>query len=130
MKRIIFFVVFLLPFTALLAQGGRAEVDMTSPFSTFTSLVAGTLVVTETLKRILGTYKHTPDIFIQVLSWVVGIILTMFAWIIGLGFLAGMLSYHALLYGIGASLAANGVADTKLLQNIILIIISLFGKKQ
>ena len=129
-KRIIFFAVFLLPFTALLAQGIETEVDLTSFFSTFTSLVAGILVLTEGLKRILGTYKYTPNILIQILSWSVGLILTMFGWIVNLGFLAGLPWYHALLYGLGASLVANGVADTKLLQKIIEVIIYLFGKKQ
>lgn len=129
-KRIVLFAFFLLPFTALLAQGGEVEVDVTSFFNTFASLVAGVILVTEALKRALDTYKHTPDILIQIMSWLVGILLTMFGWLMNLGFLSSMLWYQALLYGFGASLAANGVADTKLVQKIIDIIISLFRKKR
>lgn len=99
--------------------------DFTAFFATFAALVAAIPVVTEFLKNILGKTSETPNAIVQVLSWVVGILLAMFGWWFKLGFLQGIEWYYALLYGFGASLAANGVADTKIIQWIF----SLFVKK-
>jgi hypothetical protein len=130
MKKLISLACFLiLPFTALLAQGSDSG-ELPYHFSTFILLVAIVPIVTEALKKMLGVYKYTPDLLIQILSWSVGILLALFGWWVKLGFLADLLWYQALLYGFGASLAANGVADTKLIQKIIELIISFLNKKK
>jgi len=113
----------------LFAQGvGEIPVPLENyaeAFATFAALVGVIPIVTEFLKRILGANSTTPNALIQTLSWVVGIVLTMFGWWFQLGFLQGIEWYSALLWGFGASLAANGVADTKIIQWIF----SLFVKK-
>ena len=55
----------------------------------------------------------------QIVSWVVGIGITMFGWWQHLGFLDGIEWYIALLYGLGSGLAANGIADTGLIEWVI-----------
>ena len=92
-------------------------------FVTFAALVAVIPVVTEFLKEILSI-KPGGGIWTQVLSWATGILLTLAGWFLDLGFLSGLSAWLALLYGAGASLAANGVFDTQ----IITAIFSLFKK--
>lgn len=67
-----------------------------------------------------------PSIVIQILSWIVGIGICMFGWWQHLGFLDDLDWYIALLYGLGSGLAANGIADTGLIQWII----GLFASKK
>lgn len=129
LKLLTLFAFMLFSTTALFAQdlvgGILPDGDFTEFFTTFGALVAAIPVVTEFLKHLFKVNDNTPKFAIQLLSWGVGIILTMFGWWFQLGFLIGMEWYFALLYGFGASLAANGVADTKIIQWIF----SLFVKK-
>lgn len=116
--------------TVLFAQDNVLEYmvngeEFTEVFTTFVTLVAVIPVVTEFLKNAFKVNGGTPKFLIQLLSWGTGILLTMFGWWFSLGFLAGLEWYYALLYGFGASLASNGVADTKIIQWIF----SLFIKK-
>lgn len=99
--------------------------DIESAFTTFVALVAAIPVVVEFLKNIFGKTKATPNWIVQIFSWTTGVGMTMLGWYLNLGFLSDLTWYWALIYGIGASLAANGVADTK----IIGWIFSLFRKK-
>jgi hypothetical protein len=122
-------VIMLLPATLLFAQDGTTPSDPSSlfesAFATFVGLVAAIPVVVEFFKNLFGKTKATPDWVVLTLSWVVGIIMTMVGWYFNLGFLSGLTWYWALIYGFGASLAANGVADTKIIQWIF----TLFQKK-
>lgn len=115
---------FMMVFTsALLAQGGGltpAETpafDLASAFSTFASLAGFIPVVVATFKKTLG--QNVPPIVTQIFSWVVGIIITMVGWWLKLGFLASLEWYIVLAYGFAASLAANGVANTGLLEGLL-----------
>lgn len=116
-----------LPTTVLLAQEGTAPepLGFEVVFATFVSLVALVPVVVEFAKTLLKVTPATPSWAVQALSWVVGLALTMFGWALQLGFLAGIPWYWALGYGFGASLAANGIADTKIIEWIF----TLFRKK-
>ena len=120
-------VIMLLPATLLFAQDGSEEIpgSFDTVFTTFVALVASIPVVVEFLKNLFGKTKATPDWAVQVFSWGTGIIMTMFGWFLHLGFLDGLTWYWALIYGFGASLAANGVADTKIIEWIF----SLFRRK-
>ena len=106
-------------FAAVTGDDG-ASVDYGSVFATFASLVAVIPFVTETLK---GLFRITQPIVSQVISWLVGALLAMFAWWLGLGFLDGTLWWVALIYGLAASLAANGVFDTGLIEWLVGLII-------
>ena len=126
-KILMLMVVMLLPVTLLFAQDGSEEIPRSfdTVFTTFVALVASIPVVVEFLKNLFGKTKATPDWAVQVFSWGTGIIMTMFGWFLHLGFLDGLTWYWALIYGFGASLAANGVADTKIIEWIF----SLFRRK-
>ena len=60
------------------------------------------------------------------LNWVLGIGVCMFGWWQDLGFLADLDWQIALMYGIGAGIAASGFAETGLIQWLI----SLFARKK
>lgn len=126
-KILMLMVIMLLPATLLFAQDGSEEIpgSFDTVFTTFVALVASIPVVVEFLKNLFGKTKATPDWAVQVFSWGTGIIMTMFGWFLHLGFLDGLTWYWALIYGFGASLAANGVADTKIIEGIF----SLFRRK-
>lgn len=96
--------------------------DFGAVFGSFAALVAAIPVVVELIKKLL---PKMPSWLTQTVSWVIGIAMTMFGWFMHLGFLDGLPWYIALAYGFGASLAANGIADTGLVQWII----GLFSRK-
>ena len=101
--------------------------DVTQPetamgFGTFAAMVAIIPFVTEIFKKI----PNLPGLVIQILSWVIGVVLSLIGWKFNIGFLAGLTWYIALLYGIAAGLVANGVFDT----GIINWILGIFGMKQ
>lgn len=106
-------------FAAVTGDVGGA-VDYVSVFATFASLVAAIPFVTEALN---GLLRITSPVARQIISWLVGALLAMFAWWLGLGFLDGALWWVALMYGLAASLAANGVFDTGLIEWLVGLII-------
>jgi hypothetical protein len=127
MKVLMLMVIMLLPTTLLFAQDSSGEIPgaFETAFTTFVALVAAIPVVVEFLKSMFKVNDQTPSWVVQLLSWGTGLIMTMFGWFLHLGFLDGLTWYWALIYGFGASLAANGVADTQIIQWIF----SLFKKK-
>ena len=62
----------------------------------------------------------------QLVSWCVGLVCVMLLWWLDAGFVSDVSWDIALFYGFGASLVANGVADTGLVQWVI----GLFRKKR
>lgn len=127
-KLSVVFVFMLLSTAVLFAQGGDSPElpsDLSEVFTTFLTLVAVIPVIVEFIKAAISKTEHTNNTLILIISWGAGLVVTMFGWFFGLGFLEGIEWYYALLYGFGASLAANGVADTKIIQWIF----SLFIKK-
>ena len=85
-------------------------------FETFFALVAFIPFVVQFLRTLL--FPKATGIAVQIFSWVVGLAITLTGWALNLGFLAGLSIWLAILYGIGASLAANGVYDTGLITAI------------
>jgi hypothetical protein len=117
MKKLLL-LVFLFSAVAFVSHGqgevGEALNPVSGAFATFAALTAVIPLATEFLKRIL--FKDGAGGFaVQLLSWITGIVLTLFGWWLGLGFLSDMSLWMALLYGLGASLAANGVFDTDII---------------
>ena len=92
-------------------------------FETFFSLVAFIPVAVQLLRKVFMPYAKGLEV--QIFSWAVGILITIAGRLLNLGFLAELSIWTAMLYGVGASLAANGVFDT----GIITAIFGLFGKK-
>lgn len=91
----------------------------------FILIVSAILFITEFLKKILGKTKNSPNIIVQALSWIVGVFLTVICQLAGLSILQDVSILTAMLYGLFASLCANGIADTKIIQSFLL----LFKKK-
>lgn len=111
---------------AQVVEPTETPTDYTAVFSTFAALVAFIPIVVEFIKKLFKTTSATNSLIIQISSWVIGIVITMVGWYFKLGFLDGVQWYFALLWGVAASLAANGIADTQVIKAIF----SLFtGKK-
>ncbi len=108
MKKLILLMVFgLISFGTFAQDGGSFEPD--SLFTTFVTLVAGIPFIVEAVK---GVFNPKDRLLTQLISWGTGIAVTMFGWWFGIGFLHGLLWWNALIIGVFASLAANGVYDT------------------
>ena len=106
------------------------ETDIENPanpfsgiFETFFALVAFLPIAIQFLKKLI--IPKVDGIWAQIFSWVIGIAITLVGWLLHFGFLDGLSFWIALLYGAGASLAANGIFDTGIIQAIF----GLFGKK-
>lgn len=85
----------------------------------FLSLSAIVAVIPLIVEIVKGFSPSMEGIVTQIVSWVVGVGITMFGWWQNLGFLEGTEWYIALLYGLGSGLAANGIADTGLIEWVI-----------
>lgn len=122
MKRLLLFFVLTLGFvSASFAQTGTApDVDYDSMIATFAGFVGGIVLLTEGIKSLL---PKMDGLATQVVSWLVGIVCAMLLWWLDAGFVADVDWYIALLYGLGTSLVANGVADTGFVQWIIGLIV-------
>jgi hypothetical protein len=134
MKRFVFLVMSVL-FLALVCVpafgqdvGGDSAIPayagMKYGFETFAALVAVSPVIAEILKKTV--FKSSSSLVNQIISWIVGLLVTFAVWGFGWGFLAGMEWWLVLLYGLGASLAANGIFDTGIITGIL----GVFGKKK
>lgn len=107
--------------TPLFAQTDTGT-DYDSMFATFAALVAVIPFIAEPLKNLI---KPKKEVWAWLLTWSVGVVITMLAWVLNVGFLNGEVWWVALLYAIAAAFCANGVFDTGLVEWII----GLFKKK-
>lgn len=106
--------VLVVPTIALGANGGLPDIG--NPFVSFLALSAAIPLIAE---LVIKLFKPPAGIWTQIVSIVVGIGLTMFGWWFGLGFLSGLIWWHALIVGLCASLAANGIWDTGIYEAIL-----------
>lgn len=122
MKRIMLFLMLMLgTVSVVMAQGPDVPVtDYDAMIGTFAGFAAGVVVLTEGLK---GLFPNMKGWVTQIVSWCVGIAGAMLLWWLDAGFVSDVQWYIALLYGFGASLVANGVADTGLVQWLIGLIV-------
>ena len=111
------------PIVAIVDEGEQPANQPDKIFETFFTLVAFIPIVVQFLRKLI--IPNSKGLGVQIFSWVIGIAITIIGWLLHLGFLDGISIWLALLYGAGASLAANGVFDT----GIITAIFSLFEKK-
>lgn len=125
MKRIMLFMMLMLgTVSAVMAQGADVPAtDYDAMIDTFAGFVGGVVVLTEGLK---GLFPNMKGWVTQLVSWCVGLVCAMLLWWLDAGFVSDVSWDIALLYGFGASLVANGVADTGLVQWVI----GLFRKKR
>ena len=125
MKRIMLFMMLMLvTVSSVMAQVVDVPAtDYEAMISTFGGFIGGVVVLTEGLK---GLFPQMKGWVTQLMSWCVGLVCVMLLWWLDAGFVSDVRWDIALLYGFGASLVANGVADTGLVQWVI----GLFRKKR
>ena len=108
MKKLILFFVLMLGFvSAAFAQTGEVAIgtDYDSMIATFAGFAGCVVLLTEGIKALFPKME--------------GLAAAMLLWWLDAGFVADVEWYIALLYGFGASLVANGIADTGLVQWLI-----------
>lgn len=93
-------------------------------FATFASVAALTGVLTEAIKKLFK--EELPNWAKIGISWGVGIVLGLFAWMFDLGMFNGLEWWQTLLWGLGAGLSANGLWDSGLIEWLF----SLFTSKK
>jgi hypothetical protein len=126
MKRFLFLVTALFFFCTSAALAAKTEAEAPvyeNVLLSFSALSVGVVFFVEAIRRLAPSLSGTV---IRAISWLVGIMVCFFGWFNELGFLAGLEWYGVLMYGLGISLASNGIADTGLIQWIV----SLFARKK
>ena len=78
--------------------------SLESVYADFTTLVGGTIVITQALKAI----PAVKNFLTIVVSWGTGLALTAIGYFGELGFLVGLQVWEFILIAVGVSLAANG----------------------
>ena len=118
MKRFLLFFVLMLGFVSVtFAQTGEtSDVNYDNMIAFFACFTGCVVLLTEGIKAI---FPKMQGLATQIVSWLVGLVATMLLWWLDAGFVEGVTWYIALLYGFGASLVSNGIADTGLVQWII-----------
>lgn len=84
-------------------------------FTSFTGLVAAIVPFTSLVNRVVNATGQMK----QYLSWAVALALCVVPYYFDWGIFAGVDWYVPYIYALGAGLASNGVADTKLVQAIL-----------
>ena len=125
---ILFFVLTLGFVSAAFAQAGEVSTatDYDSMIATFAGFAGCVVLLTEGIKTL---FPKMEGLVTQIVSWAVGLVAAMLLWWLDAGFVADVEWYIALLYGLGASLVANGIADTGLVQWLIGLITKRTGSK-
>ena len=119
MKRLMMFFALTLGLVSTVMAGtgdAQASVDYDGMIATFAGFAGCVVVLTEGVKAL---FPKMEGLLTQVVSWAVGLVAAMLLWWLDAGFVADAEWYVALLYGLGASLVANGIADTGLVQWLI-----------
>ena len=98
--------------------GGGFDLS-TGMIATFAGFAGCVVLLTEGIKAL---FPKMEGLITQIVSWTVGLVAAMLLWWLDAGFVADVEWYIALLYGFGASLVANGIADTGLVQWLIALI--------
>lgn len=119
------FTFFLVMPTLMAATGGELTTgDITEHFATVSGIVALTVTFTEIIKRWLGAY----DNFARAVSWITGFIVSYAGWLMNAGLLDNLQWWQVLIYGFGASLAANGLFSIPVVKSIIKSILYMIKK--
>ena len=119
MKKLILFFALMLGFVSVVfAQTGdvSTSMDYDSMIATFAGFAGCVVLLTEGIKTL---FPKMEGLATQIVSWCVGLVAAMLLWWLDAGFVADVEWYITLLYGFGASLVANGIADTGLVQWLI-----------
>lgn len=121
MKRLLIIMILTLLSFPLMAQEVDASGTSEGVFTTFATLIGIIPLVVESFKKLFKINSKTNNKIVQIFSWVIGIVICMVVWLLGLGIFATMTWWEAFLWGIATSLASNGVADTRIIKGLFSI---------
>lgn len=99
-------------------DGGGSGGDILDYLMSFGTFVAAIPLLIDFLNSII----KLSGLPLQILSWCIGLVMGILAHFLGLGIFAELSLLSTLLVSIGASLAANGLADTGLIRTILNLI--------
>ena len=112
---------------ALFAQSeDLPSINLSDYVSSFAIFVTTVMVLVQAIKERLEVKKTA----LVVLSWSLGLVLAAAAYFLKLGFFASLDLIEALLYGIGGSLASNGIISVDKVQMLISFAVRLIPKKK
>ena len=112
--------------TMLFAQGDTDPLDLSEYAGSFGAFVSTVLLLTQMI-RDWGKIKGTVLI---ILSWGLGVILSIGGYYGDVGFFEPLTLLDSVLYGVGASAVANGLAGLGVVQMIISFVIGTYKKNK
>ena len=96
--------------------------DTPSNFADYVATFAAMVAVIPVVVEFFRTKLNMSGLALQILSWAMGVVIAVAAYFLNMGIFAGILLWHALVIGAGAALAANGIANTGIIQTILNLI--------
>lgn len=90
---------------------------MTETFLTLGGFSTSLIVIVEFIKK----HKNWKPWIIRGLSWTIGIVIAMLAWVLHFG-IFDVIWWQAIIIGFGGSLISNGFATTEVIQNILILL--------
>ena len=135
MKFMLFFALILLVSSSVVfAQSIQGDVADPTSFDfwtftgTFAGFAAGSVVLTELVKKLIGAiFKSTPSWVSIVISWVLPIAASIVFNIINVGIFEGLTLANTIVIGFGAALCSNGIFDCASISGLLNLI---YGKKK
>lgn len=116
MRKLFIFLLVCIAVTPAMAQTEPVEsINWGDALQSFAALALALPLVVDFFKLKLKLQGLT----LQILSWGIGVIIGFIAWWLNIGIFAGLVWWQVLAVGVGASLAANGVADTGIIRTIL-----------
>jgi hypothetical protein len=133
MKKILILLLLLLPLVAFGQEISEPPADwggflewFKAAFGTWAGALAVILILTERIKRWLNV-KGTAAIIV---SWIASLPIVGVAWYFGIGIVAGVPWYVALIYAIGFAISANIAYLAPLIKEAVRVVIDLISKKK
>ena len=130
---LLFALILLVSSSAVFAQ--TTQVTVADPISfdfgtftaTFAGFAAGSVVLTELVKKLIGAiFKKTPSWASIAISWVLPIAASILCNLIDVGIFKGLTIANTIVIGFGAALCSNGIFDCASITGLLNLI---YGKK-
>ena len=133
MKKILFFLLLLLPLVAFGQEIPEPPADLSgfldwfkAAFGTWAGALAVILILTERVKRWLNV-KGAGAVIV---SWIASLPIVGAAWYFGIGIVAGVSWYVALIYAISFAISANVAYLAPLIKEAARVVIDLISSKK
>ena len=127
---LLFALILLVSSSAVFAQTTQGTVTDPTSFdftATFAGFAAGSVVLTELVKKLLGAiFKTTPSWLSLVISWVLPIAASLLFHALNVGIFEGLTLPNTIVIGLGAALCSNGIFDCASITGLLDLI---YGKK-